>query len=151
MRSKLHQSGAGPAPKTAIACLRSFGRPVTDLAPLAEAVSHFAQRAAEKLRAQQSRCGAVLVFAHSSPFTANDPRCSESATVQLVQPSCDTTVLVAAAERGMRKIYQPAYRLAKAGIMLLDLSPQTRDQPSLLPEEAEAVSRDHSALMEFHG
>ncbi|WP_312589482.1 Y-family DNA polymerase [Comamonas terrigena] len=137
-----------PPPKQQIACTRSFGRPVTDLAPLVEAVSHFAQRAAEKLRAQQSRCGAVLVFAHSSPFRANDPRFSESATVQLVQPSSDTTVLVAAAERGMRKIYQPGYRLAKAGVMLLDLSPQTRDQPSLLPEEAEPAGRDHSALME---
>ncbi len=137
-----------PPPKQQIACTRSFGRPVTDLAPLVEAVSHFAQRAAEKLRAQQSRCSAVLVFAHSSPFRANDPRFSESATVQLVQPSSDTTVLVAAAERGMRKIYQPGYRLAKAGVMLLDLSPQTRNQPSLLPEETAPAGRDHSALME---
>ncbi len=65
-----------------------------------------------------------------------------------VQPSSDTTVLLAAAERGMRKIYQPGYRLVKAGVMLLDLSPQTRDQPSLLPEEAAPAGRDHSALME---
>ena len=57
-------------------------------------------------------------------------------------------MLVAAAERGMRKIYQPGYRLAKAGVMLLDLSPQTRVQPSLLPEEAAPTGRDHSALME---
>ncbi|MDI9855212.1 DUF4113 domain-containing protein [Comamonas sp. 17RB] len=48
----------------------------------------------------------------------------------------------------MRKIYQPGYRLAKAGVMLLDLSPQTQDQPSLLPEEAAPAGRDHSALME---
>lgn len=68
--------------------------------------------------------------------------------MQLLQPSSDTSVLVAAAERGMRKIYQPGYRLAKAGVMLLDLSPQTRDQPSLLPEETAPSGRDHSALME---
>ena len=137
-----------PPPKQQIACTRSFGRQVTDLAPLVEAVSHFAQRAAEKLRAQGSRCAAVLVFAHSSPFRANDPRFSECATVQLVQPSSDTTVLVAAAERGMRKIYRPGYRLAKAGVVLLDLSPITREQPSLLPEETAPTGRDHSALME---
>jgi hypothetical protein len=38
--------------------------------------------------------------------------------------------------------------LGKAGVMLLDLSPQTRDQPSLQPEESEPTGRDHSALME---
>lgn len=57
-------------------------------------------------------------------------------------------MLVVAAERGMRKIYQPGYRLTKAGVMLLDLRPQTRDQPSLLPEETAPTGRDHSALME---
>lgn len=86
------------------------------------------------------------VFAHTSPFRTNDARFAQSATVQLVAPSSDTTVLVAAAERGMRKIYQPGYRLTKAGVMLLDLSLQTREQPSLLPEEP--AGSDHSALME---
>lgn len=32
--------------------------------------------------------------------------------------------------------------------MLQDLSPQTREQPSLLSEEAGPTSRDHSTLME---
>jgi len=122
-----------PPPKQQIACTRSFGRPVTDLAPLVEAVSHFAQRAAEKLRAQPP-CWCLRTAARSGPTI---PRFSECATV-----------LVAAAERGMRKIYRPGYRLAKAGVMLLNLSPQTRDQPSLLPEEAAPTGRDHSALME---
>ncbi|MDR0217141.1 MAG: DUF4113 domain-containing protein [Comamonas sp.] len=137
-----------PPPKQQIACTRSFGMPITDLPPLVEAVSHFAQRAAEKLRAQGSRCGSLLVFAHSSPFRTNDPRFSESATVQLLQPSSDTAVLVTAAERGMRKIYRPGYRLAKAGVMLLDLSPQTREQSSLLPDDTTTTGRDQSALME---
>lgn len=140
-----------PPPKQQIACTRSFGRPVTDLEPLIEAVSHFAQRAAEKLRAQEHRCSAVLVFAHSSPFRAEDPRFSECATVHLAQPSSDTTVLAMAAESGMRKIYRPGYKLAKAGVMLMDLSPQTREQTSLLADEAVTTGRDHSALMEAMG
>ncbi len=84
-----------PPPKQQIACTRSFGRPVTELAPLIEAVSHFTQRAAEKLRAQEHRCGAVHVFAHTSPFRPDDARFAQSATIQLVQPSADTTVLLA--------------------------------------------------------
>ena len=41
-----------PAPKKEIACTRSFGRPITELWPLVEAVSEFSARAAGKLRLQ---------------------------------------------------------------------------------------------------
>lgn len=137
-----------PPPKQQIACTRSFGRPVTDLAPLLEAVSHFSQRAAEKLRQQEHRCGAVHVFAHTSPFRPDDARFAQSATIQLIQPSADTTVLLAAAEQGIRKIYEPGYRLAKAGVMLLDLSPVTQQQASLLETPQPQACRGMSALME---
>ena len=137
-----------PPPKQQIACTRSFGRPVTDLAPLIEAISHFTQRAAEKLRQQEHRCGAVHVFAHTSPFRPDDARFAQSATIQLVQPSADTTVLLAAAEQGVRKIYEPGYRLAKAGVMLLDLSPVTRQQASLIEVPQPEGGRDMNALME---
>lgn len=137
-----------PAPKQQIACTRSFGQPVTDLEPLLEAVSTFAQRAAEKLRAQGSRAGSVHVFARSSPFRPNDEPFSRGATVQLVPPSSDTTVLVEAAMRGIREIYEPGYRLAKAGVLLIDLAPETLEQPSLLDEPPPGSGRDRSALME---
>lgn len=137
-----------PPPKQQIACTRSFGRPVTDLAPLIEAISHFTQRAAEKLRQQEHRCGSVHVFAHTSPFRPDDARFAQSATIQLVQPSADTTVLLAAAEQGVRKIYEPGYRLAKAGVMLLDLSPCSVMQQSFLEPMPQPTKRDMSALME---
>jgi DNA polymerase V len=57
-----------PAPKQEIACTRSFGHPVTDLADLAEAVTEFASRAAQKLRGQHSLAGQVLCFIRTSPF-----------------------------------------------------------------------------------
>lgn len=136
-----------PPPKQQIACTRSFGRPVTELEPLLDAVSHFAQRAAFKLRQQDHRCGAVHVFAHTSPFRTNDPRFAQSATVQLVEPSSDTTVLLAAAARGIRQIYKPGFKLSKAGVMLLDLSPCSLVQTSLI-EPVQPSTRDRSALME---
>lgn len=137
-----------PPPKQQIACTRSFGQPVYELLPLIEAVSHFTQRAAEKLRQQEHRCGAVHVFAHTSPFRTEEPRFAQSATIQLVQPSADTTVLLAAAEQGVRKIFEPGYRLAKAGVMLLDLSPCSVVQQSFLEPVHQPSERDMSALME---
>ena len=44
-----------PGPKKQIACTRSFGKPMHELGPLLEAVSEFAGRAAEKLRAQHMK------------------------------------------------------------------------------------------------
>lgn len=112
-----------PEPKQQIACTRSFGAPITDLHPLAEAVSSFATRACEKLRRQQGLASQVLVFAHTSPFR-DGPRYSKSIVVPLRRPTADTSQVVNAAVAGLRQIYKPGYQLAKAGVMLLDLVPQ---------------------------
>ena len=133
-----------PAPKKEIACTRSFGQPVTDLAPLVEAVSEFATRAAEKLRKQESVTSQVLVFAHTSPFRPG-PRFNRSVVVPLRRPTADTGHLVAAAALGMRRIYLPGYRMAKAGVMLLDLATAHVSQGELDLEEEDP--RDRSKLM----
>ena len=58
--------------KKEIAVTRSFGRPLTELPDLIEAVTTFASRAGEKLRRQEHRAGQVLTFIHTSPFRKND-------------------------------------------------------------------------------
>lgn len=133
-----------PAAKKEIACTRSFGQPVTDLAPLVEAVSEFATRAAEKLRKQESVTSQVLVFAHTSPFRPG-PRFNRSVAVPLRRPTADTGRLVAAAALGMRRIYLPGYRMAKAGVMLLDLATAHVSQGELDLDEQDP--RDRSKLM----
>ena len=136
-----------PAPKQQIACTRSFGHPITTLPPLIEAVSEFASRAAEKLRYGNQRAGAVQVFVHTSPFRPG-PRFNKSATIQLHPPTSDTTLLVNAAVAGLRRIYEPGFLLAKAGVMLLDLCSATTQLQSDLLFEAPCTKRDHNQLME---
>ena len=133
-----------PAAKKQIACTRSFGHPITTLPPLIEAVSEFATRAAEKLRAGILRAGALHVFAHTSPFRPG-PRFYKTAVIQLHPASSDTKALVNAAVRGLRMIYEPGYQLSKAGVMLQDLCPADVQQGDLLFQEP---SRDQSKLME---
>jgi DNA polymerase V len=116
-----------PAPKNAIACTRSFGAPVTDLAPLIEAVSTFTSRAAEKLRGQAGMTRQILVFARTSPFRPT-PHLHASTVVTLVEPTNDDRRLVQAAVRGMQQIYRPGYPFIKAGVMLLDLIPASTVQ-----------------------
>jgi DNA polymerase V len=133
-----------PAPKKEIACTRSFGHAVTELPPLVEAVSEFASRAAEKLRKQGSLASQLLVFCHTSPFRPG-PRFNRSIVVPLRRPTADTGKLVWAASAGMRRIYEPGYKMAKAGVMLLDLVPGGVLQGELDLEDED--HRDRTKLM----
>lgn len=135
-----------PEPKKEIACARSFGRPVEEIGPLIEAVSEFASRAAEKLRGQGSHVREVLVFIRTSPFR-KDAQYSRSTIVPLRRPCSDTSAIVQAAIVGLRSIYRPGFKLAKAGVMLLDLAPESREQFELDLGEPES-ERDRGRLMQ---
>jgi DNA polymerase V len=119
-----------PAAKKEIACTRSFGQPITELSDLIEAVTHFASRAAEKLRKQGSAAHQVICFARTSPFR-KELQYSRSIHVPLRRPTADTGALVAAAVAGMKAIYRPGFQFAKAGVMLIDLQPDTVQQGEL--------------------
>ncbi|MEY2859722.1 MAG: hypothetical protein RL392_180 [Pseudomonadota bacterium] len=119
-----------PEPKKEIACTRSFGHPVVDLSGLTEAVTEFSSRAAEKVRKQHSLAGDVLVFIRTSPFR-KDPQYSRSIVVPLLRPSADTSVIVQAAVIGLQAIYKSGFKYAKAGVMLLDLQPDSVLQAEL--------------------
>ena len=99
-----------PPAKQQIACTRSFGQPVRELEPMVEAVSEFAARAGEKLRADGGRAGQVLVFAHTSPFRPGKSY-SKSITLSLRRPTSNTLDLVATAARAMRAVFRPGYQL----------------------------------------
>jgi DNA polymerase V len=119
-----------PQPKKEIACTRSFGHAVTELSTLNEAVTEFASRACEKVRKQHSLAAGVLVFIRTSPFR-KDPQYSRSMVVPLVRPSADTAAIVQAALLGLQTIFRRGFRYAKAGVMLLELQPDSIRQGEL--------------------
>ena len=131
--------------KKEIAVTRSFGRPLTALADLIEAVTAYASRAGEKLREQEHCAGQVLTFIHTSPFRKQDRQYSRSITVPLRKPSCDSTALAATAVRGLRSIYRPDFNYAKAGVMLLDLQTRDLEQGEL---DLDDPGADRTRLME---
>lgn len=110
-------------PKKQIVSSRSFGSPVTDLNGLSESISLYTSRAAEKLRRQDSYAGSIYVFIRTSPFREKDPQYSNGMTVSLPSPTNNTAKLVSVAVWALKRIYQPGYNYAKAGIMLSELVP----------------------------
>jgi DNA polymerase V len=145
-----------PAAKQQILVSRSFGKPVTHLEGIEEAVSEFASRAAEKLRLQDSVAGAIQVFITTSPFRATDRQHSPSMTVPL-RPTADTRHLVSAAVRAVRQMFRPGFDYTRSGCMLLDLNDKhaamRQGELDLFAEpEAESPAaghaKDRGALME---
>jgi DNA polymerase V len=121
-------------PRQQVICSRSFGSLVTSHEELREAVSKYMQTAAEKLRKQKSTCSAVHVFIHTNQFREQDAQYSNGMTVPLTEATSDSRRLVAAALYGLKRIYWPGYLYKKAGVMLLDLAPESVRQASLFKE-----------------
>ncbi len=112
-----------PPPKQQILSSRSFGQPVRDYNSLAESITLYISRAAEKLRRQQSLAGSVYVYIRTSPFKPDDPFYSNGMTIPLPSPTDDTRQLANIALWALKQLYKPNYNYAKAGIMLSELVP----------------------------
>ena len=134
-----------PSAKKEIACTRSFGKPITQLVDLQEAVTEFASRASVKLRKQHSLAGQVMVFVRTSPFRS-DLQYSRSIVVPLRRPTADTAEIIHSALQGLQTIFRSGYNMAKAGVMLMDLQSDAVVQEELDFEEED--SRDRGKLME---
>jgi hypothetical protein len=98
---------------------------------LAEAVSLYVSRAAEKLRGQSSVCGAIHVFVQTNRFRECDLQYSNGVIIPFPDSTADTRVLACAAIFGLRKIFRDGYLYKKAGVMLMDLAPNTVHQQTL--------------------
>lgn len=118
-------------PKKQIVSSRSFGKPVQDYNSLAESITLYVSRAAEKLRKQYSYAGSVYVYIRTSPFKDNHPFYSNGLSIPMPTPTDDTRQLVNVALWGLKRIYRANYNYAKAGIMLSELVPAEGVQTDL--------------------
>lgn len=135
-----------PAKKNLISS-RSFGTPITNPQDLREAVSMHASLLAQKLRKQGSKTSLISVSIRTNPFDQKGTYYSNSHLVSLIFPSQDSAVLIKAAISALRKIYKPGLAYKKAGMMVLNLSPEDQYTPSLFKEWEEKDSVKRKALL----
>jgi DNA polymerase V len=135
-----------PAAKRETCVSRSFSQPITTQAQLKEAIATYLSRAAEKVRRQRQRAGAITVFVRSSPFNGTSFY-SNSATVTLPLASNDTAVLLQAALPLVERLFKPHKPLQKAGVLLQDLqSEETLQHHLLVPLPLEQQRRRSTLL-----
>jgi DNA polymerase V len=130
--------------KKMIATTRMFGRLVTDIGEIKEAVATYISRAAEKLRRQQSAAGVISVFIvpkeqdHMTNFR-HGPSVSSyrtlpkatSLTHELIKPAIDL----------VDHLFEQGRSYKKAGIMLSALVPDSSIQGNLFIPHSENQHR----------
>lgn len=110
---------------------RSFGKKVTDIRELEEALSHYTANACLKLRNQNSLAGGVSIFLHTHHFRESDHQYGNSISYQFSEPTDDSSYMISVAKTCLQKIYRHGFNYKKAGIILLNLSPKTIKQYDL--------------------
>lgn len=135
-------------PKQQITSSRSFGRYVTELQELEQAVTSYMSRAAEKLRRQRSVAATVYVYIRTNLHKEGEPQHSYGIALALPAPTSDTIRLVEAALGGLRQIYREGFRYQKAGVTLAGIAPAGIRQGELFGEQhmPQAESRLMSTL-----
>lgn len=108
-------------PKQEICCSRMFGKRLTELSPIKEAVATYTARAAEKLRAQGSMCKKMRISVRTGMFNPGEARYANGILVEMPYATNDTLLLTNAATQAVEHIYREGYRYSKAEILLLDL------------------------------
>lgn len=131
--------------KQQIVCSRSFGERITTYDAIRQAVCQYAERAAEKLRQERQYSRHIAVFVKTSPFAINEPYYGNVASEKLTTPTRDTRDIIAAAVKGLNRIWVEGHRYAKAGIILNDFTPSGVAQFTLFDESPPRANSD--ALM----
>jgi DNA polymerase V len=117
--------------RKSIVASRSFGRPVTTLQEMEEAVASYASRACEKMRRQSLATAHVSVFFETNRFKPDDPQYNPTRSMRLPVATADTGTVVKAAGCLARAMWKDGYRYKKSGVMLLDLAPASVVQGDL--------------------
>ena len=130
------------APKKNILSSKSFGKLVTELEEIEEAVANYASRACQKLRRQSSKAQGIYIFLKTNKYRIDDPQYCNSIVKQFSHPLSDTSLIIKAAKSLVREIYRQGFKYQKCGIMLLDIISSNYSQNHLF-EKAPSLKKDN--------
>jgi DNA polymerase V len=136
--------------KKMIATTRMFGRSLTELKDIREAVATYASRAAEKLRRQQSAASVITTFLVSQekidgPKFKHGPQVTSYAV--LPRPTSLSHELIKPAVRMAEDLFVPGKKYKKAGVILSDLVPDSAIQANIF-DSGEGIGRYLMEMMD---
>lgn len=108
-------------PKQEICCSRMFGKRLTEIAPIQEAVATYMMRATEKLRAQKSLCKRIRVSIRTAMFNPEEAKNANGVLVELPYPTDDVRLLTKTAVDAVESVFRPGFKYSKAEVLLVNL------------------------------
>lgn len=125
-----------------------FGVRVHDLAGLQEAAASYASSAAERLRSQRSLCQTLTVSVQTSQHEPQHKRYYNSISVQMINPTDDTRLLIRSALQGLERVFRPGFAYSKCAILLTDLHQRGTYTQDLFAEQQDAATDRLGELMD---
>ncbi len=132
-------------PKKEIQVSRSFSKPITKLEDLTQALAIYAIRAAAKMRSQNLKSSTIRVFARTSHYSNRNYR--RSACKKLINATDNTSTILKIIVALSKEIYNPEYKLSKAGVLMQDLTNCKYFQQSLINYESQEELKKSINLM----
>ena len=136
--------------KQSICTSRSFGRSVTSLEELQQAVATFASKCAVKLRKENSLASLLTVFIATSPFDNSCERYWGTRTASLPNPTNDSIAILRAAQTMLDGIFRAGVSYKKAGVMVsgIVLKEACSTTLSLFTEESAVPNERETKIMQ---
>lgn len=129
--------------KKSIATTRSFDYPYTKHSELKERVSTFAFSCAEKLRKEKQNCGSLMIFIQTNGFNKNEPQYYKNIVIKFAYQTSSSIDIVKYAVEGLKRIYKDGFKYKKAGVILMNFTPENPEQLTLF----DFKNPKHSKLM----
>ncbi len=129
--------------KKNIATTRTFDGNYTELEQIRERVVSFAVSCGEKLRKQGSCCNSIMVFIHTNGHRQDLPQYSQNIVIKLPFATNSSIELSKFALQGLERIFKKGFAYKKAGVIVMDFSPENNQQLTLFAKR----NVKHIALM----
>ncbi len=110
---------------------RTFGHVLTSRREVQDAIVHFAQATARRLRDEHQVAASVMTYVRGDRFREDMPYYSNSCEMRLRTPSSSTMTIVHYALVAFNAIFREGYGYRKAGVMVAGLTPDTMVQLNL--------------------
>lgn len=110
---------------------RSFGKPITTLTQLKEAISSYTENAARRLRRDQMVAKQITTYIKTKSPHHHKKYYTSIQTQTLEIATSSTPILIKAAHQNLENIFKPNEKYKKAGVMLTRLCPENQIQLNL--------------------
>ncbi len=131
--------------KRQIQVSRSFGTPITKLEDLTQALAIYAIKASAKMRSQSLRTSFISVFARTSKYSSQNYQ--KSANKKLINATDNTNAILKIVVELSKEIYNPEYKLSKAGVLMQDLTTCKNLQQSIINYKSQEDMKKSENLM----